>query len=532
MSNPVEPNASGDPFIGRTVAGRFEVVAVLGEGGMGKVYTAKDRETGQLAALKVVHGKLSGNEEYVARLKQEARTAGRLRHESAVRILASGETEHGEPYLAMEYCPGRSLKEAIAKDKHFEVPRACNIIAQMLGAVGAAHKQGIIHRDLKPENIKIAPDPLRGEGVKVLDFGVAKFIGGEGVPEMENAVKTKTGIILGTPKYMAPEQIRGEQVDGRADIYSCGAILYELLSGSPPFLADDVFGYVTKHLKEPVMPLYERCPEFLVPKELDDLVLWMLEKNPLQRPKDSQQVVQILEKYSKGSSSARLKFAGRVAACWLVPAAVAALAVWKLVPETIDVHVIQGELEADERLGLDLLRLHGVFAAVGLGIAGTAGVLFQPRLSVAAYLRRVSLAAGVIAAVQFASLAFSGVAFGALGFILATLLVFVAFSLSWSMENRFLRIAWTGVIAPAVAAVLIPVPVIVLDTLNKEAAKAVIDVDLPKVYFARIWSPEMTQGGSFLTTGAGCAVLVVLLMGLLVGVGTAFLPRPGRGSSG
>lgn len=111
---------SADPFIGKTIAGRFHLVSVLGEGGMGKVYTANDKETGQLAAVKLVHGKLSGNEEYVARLKQEARTAGRLRHEAAVRILAHGETEGGEPYLAMEYCPGRSLKEIIAKEKHLD----------------------------------------------------------------------------------------------------------------------------------------------------------------------------------------------------------------------------------------------------------------------------------------------------------------------------------------------------------------------------------------------------------------------------
>jgi serine/threonine-protein kinase len=305
-----ETTTSADPMIGRVLAGRFEIASVLGEGGMGKVYSARDQETDQLAAVKVVSVKLSDNEEYVQRLKQEARTAGRLRHENAVRILAHGETDTGEAYLAMEYCPGRSLKEMIAKEKHLGVARSSNIIAQVLGAVGAAHKQGIIHRDLKPENIKIAPDALRGEGVKVLDFGVAKFIGGDGAPEMENAVKTKTGIILGTPKYMAPEQIRGEQTDGRADIYSCGAILYEMLSGAPPFQSEDVFGYVSKHLKEPVIPLAERCPEYAIPKELDDLVLWMLEKNPLQRPKDAQQVVEVLGKFAGKTSSARMVFLG------------------------------------------------------------------------------------------------------------------------------------------------------------------------------------------------------------------------------
>ncbi|MHC4923426.1 MAG: serine/threonine protein kinase, partial [Planctomycetota bacterium] len=281
MGTDLEAPPEADPYLGKTIAGRFEVENVLGEGGMGKVYGAKD---------------------------QEARTAGRLRHEAAVRIVAFGETESGAPYLAMEYCLGVTLKDMLAKEGHLPIARACNIASQMIDAVGSAHKQGIIHRDLKPENIKIAPDAMRGEAVKVLDFGVAKFIGGEDAPEMENAVKTKTGIILGTPKYMAPEQIRGEQVDGRADLYSCGAILYELLSGTPPFTADDVFGYVSKHLKEPPMKLADRVPEYAIPQELDDLVMWMLEKNPVQRPKDAASINAILDKFAKGSSSARLKF--------------------------------------------------------------------------------------------------------------------------------------------------------------------------------------------------------------------------------
>jgi hypothetical protein len=529
--NPAPAPSGGDPFIGRVIAGRFEVVSVLGEGGMGKVYTAKDRETNQLAAIKVVIGKLSGNEEYVARLKQEARTAGRLRHDSAVRILAHGETETGEPYLAMEYCPGRSLKEVIAKENHLVPPRACNVVAQILGAVGAAHKQGIIHRDLKPENIKIAPDPLRGEGVKVLDFGVAKFVGGEGVPEMENAVKTKTGIILGTPKYMAPEQIRGEQVDGRSDIYSCGAILYELLSGAPPFQAEDVFGYVTKHLKEPVIPLTERCPEFGIPKELDDLVLWMLEKNPVQRPKDAGQVIQVLEKYSRGSSAARLKFMGRVAACWMVPAGAAALAIAKMVPASAPVKVVETLAEGATKeavldMSLGLVRVHGIAAAIGLGVAGTAGVLWQPRLSVAAYLRRLLLVGILLLAAQGVAIALDGALFAALSFAFTSLLVFVAFSFSWPLENRLLRACVTAVAAPLLAVVLNPIP------LRVAASSADrIEGDVKTEFFLRVFRGELWEGG-FPGSVAGSAVLTVLLAGGLVGLGTLFLPRPGRGTTG
>lgn len=530
MNKPAKAPAA-DPFIGRTIANRFEVVSVLGEGGMGKVYTAKDLETGQLAAVKVVHGKLSGNEEYVARLRQEARTAGRLRHEAAVRILSSGETEHGEAYLAMEYCPGRSLKEVIAKEKHFDVARACNIISQILAAVGAAHRQGIIHRDLKPENIKVAPDPLRGEGVKVLDFGVAKFVGGDGAPEMENVVKTKTGIILGTPKYMAPEQIRGEQVDGRSDIYSCGAILYEMLSGTPPFQADDVFGYVSKHLKEPVMPLSDRVPEYLIPKQLDDLVLWMLEKNPVQRPKDTAQVNEILDKYARGSSSARAKFMGTVAACWLVPAGAAALAIAALVEPTLKVPVTETDPEGVSRTltldyGLGLLRLHGMAAAVGLGLAGAAGVVFQPRLSVAAYVRRLTLAALIAISAQAVALAMGGAPFASANFALVSILVFVAFTLSWPMEKPILRFVWTGLVASGLAALLTPVPLV-----RAVEEGAAIAADAPPFYL-RIWDASLWQGAGLLENIGAGGILTVLLPGLLVGAGAVFLPKPGRGSAG
>ena len=528
--SPATESPSADKLIGRVLADRFEIASVLGEGGMGKVYSAKDRESDSLAAVKVVHGKLSDNEEYVQRLKQEARTAGRLRHDNAVRILAHGETEQGEAFLAMEYCPGRSLKEVIAKEKHLAVPRACNIIAQVLGAVGAAHKQGIIHRDIKPENIKIAPDPLRGEGVKVLDFGVAKFIGGEGAPEMENAVKTKTGIILGTPKYMAPEQIRGESVDGRADLYSCGAILYEMLSGTPPFQAEDVFGYVSKHLKEPVIPLGDRCPERGIPKEVDDLVMWMLEKNPLQRPKDAQQVIDVLGKYAGGTSSARMQFLVKVVTAFFLPGAAAAGAIWAMLPPSIPVLVTQAGAEGQEALSatlpfsLDLLRVHGACAALFLGIAGTAGVMWQPRTSVAAYMRRLILVTGLLAVGQGVALAIDGTLFAAASYFLTSFLVFVAFSLAWPMESRVHRFLWAGIAAPVAACLLNPVP------LRLEKTAQGVAGDVTKEFFRRIWDPELWQGSATSTVGFW-AVLTVLLTGLLVGVGAMFLPKPGRGSA-
>ncbi len=530
MSPTAAPPAT-DPLIGRTVAKRFVVESVLGEGGMGKVYLVQDKETGQKAALKLVIGALSGNEEYVQRLRQEARTAGRLRHDGAVRILASGETETGEPYLAMEYCPGDNLKELLQREKHFDVARACNIVSQLVDAVGAAHRQGIIHRDLKPENIKVAPDPLRGEAVKVLDFGVAKFVGGEGVPEMENAVKTKTGIILGTPKYMAPEQIRGEAIDGRADLYSCGAILYEMLAGEPPFSAEDVFGYVSAHLKEPVLPLSERVPEYGIPKELDDLILWLLEKNPQQRPKDAAQVCIVLERYARTANTARVKFGMRVAGAWLVPAAASVALLHVLVPDRLPVKVPAlgpdgGEILREVEYGMGLLRLHGSFAALGLGIGGAAGVLLQPRMSVAAYVRRLAVVAATVIVAQGIALAFHGAPYAAGASTLMALLIYACFSLAWPMDSLVQRFLWAGAVAPVVAVVLNPIPLRMY--LGTEDA----DGTIPSEFFRWLGNTEeLWQAGASTGSVGFIAALAVLGMGVAFGLGTLVLPKPGRGSA-
>jgi hypothetical protein len=330
---------------------------------------------------------------------------------------------------------------------------------------------------------------------------------------------------------MAPEQIRGEQVDGRSDIYSCGAILYELLSGTPPFQAEDVFGYVSKHLKEPVMSLADRCPEYQIPKELDDLVLWMMEKNPVQRPKDTGQVGEILEKFARGSSSARFKFLGKVGACWVLPAAAGAFAVSVLVPETVKIQVADTAADGTETLAtldysLALLRLHGVAAAIGLGLAGTAGVVFQPRLSVAAYVRRLVLAGLLLLTAQGGAVALGGEMFSAASFTLASLLVFVAFSLSWPMDKPALRLVWTGLLAPLVAVAFNPVP------LRRAVEEGVaVAADAP-AFFLRLWDPDLWKGASFLENVGGAALVAILIPGVLIGIGTVFLPKPGRGSAG
>ena len=279
-----------DPYVGKTVAERFKITSRIGEGGMGLVYFAEDLATKSQAAVKFLHRHLISNEEFVARFRQEAKTASQFRHENAVRVLDSGEDEDGTPFIAMDFCPGRSLRALIDEAAPFAVDRACRIAEKILRALAQAHKHGIIHRDLKPDNIKVESDGSENEVVKVLDFGVAKFIGSEDMQEMSGAVKTATGVVFGTPKYMAPEQIRGEGVDSGSDIYAVGAILYEMLSGHPTFDADDMMEFVTKYLNQPVPDIGIRAGDIDIPVAVRKLTMQMLDKDREKRPGNASEI--------------------------------------------------------------------------------------------------------------------------------------------------------------------------------------------------------------------------------------------------
>ena len=185
----------------------------------------------------------------------------------------------------------------------------------------------------------------------------------------------------------------------------------------------------------------------------------------------------------------------------------------------------QEAIKATLPFSLELLRVHGTLAALFLGIAGTAGVMWQPRTSVAAYMRRLALVTGLLLVGQGVALAFGGTLFAAASYFLTSFLIFVAFSLAWPMESRFLRLLWAGVAAPVAACLLNPVP------LRLEKGATGVAGDVTKEFFRRIWDPELWQGGGTASVGFW-AVLTVLLTGLLVGIGALFLPKPGRGSAG
>jgi serine/threonine-protein kinase len=247
-----------DPLVGKVIDNKYVVLERIGTGAMGSIYKAEHRALSKQIALKVLHRHLLTEESHVKRFHREAKAASRLNHPNAIAMLDFGQTEDGLSYIAMEFLPGRDLCRVLFDEGRFSDERTIRISAQILDALDEAHAAGVIHRDLKPENIMIEKLRSNPDFVKVLDFGIAKirdFAGSE-----NSSFKTATGMVFGTPEYMSPEQIRGEELDGRSDLYSLGVLIYQMLSGELPFSGDSVLEVATAHLTQPPIPLVEKVP--------------------------------------------------------------------------------------------------------------------------------------------------------------------------------------------------------------------------------------------------------------------------------
>jgi len=216
-------------LIGTIISDRYLVTALLGEGGMGAVYRAQHVKLPREAAIKVMHGNLMQDPEAIARFHREATAASKVEHESVARVFDFGETSDGVVYLAMEYLDGPTLKELLAQEGPLPIPRVAALVQQIAAGLEAAHRQGIVHRDLKADNVLVVPTETGTEQAKIVDFGIAKAIGAG-----ERAL-TRTGFVVGTPEYMSPEQLLGEEVDHRSDVYALALLAYHLLTGDMPF---------------------------------------------------------------------------------------------------------------------------------------------------------------------------------------------------------------------------------------------------------------------------------------------------------
>ncbi|MBX9669852.1 MAG: protein kinase [Candidatus Obscuribacterales bacterium] len=257
---------------------RYTVRQRLGSGGMATVFRVEDRQLNQQFALKAFHKQPWSSDSLHARVEQESRALTELNHANIANVYGHGQTVDGIPYLILDWIEGKTLAEVIAEEGGLSEERALNLFVQLTEALQHAHFKGVIHRDLKPSNIVIRRTEADDEQVKVIDFGVAKLM------QSDNSDPyTRTGEVFGTPLYMSPEQSQGEAIDGRSDIYSLGCVMYEVLTGKPPFADDNAVKVILKHLKEDAKPFR------LVPgvrnfnPDLEKLVMQCLEKSPQKR---------------------------------------------------------------------------------------------------------------------------------------------------------------------------------------------------------------------------------------------------------
>jgi serine/threonine protein kinase/tetratricopeptide (TPR) repeat protein len=265
---------------GHVLGGRYEILELLGQGGMGAVYKARDREVDRLVALKVIRPELAGHPDVLRRFKQELILARQVTHKNVIRIFDLGEAE-GAKFISMEYVDGRDLKSIHAERGKLQPEEAAEIIAQVCRALDAAHAEGVIHRDLKPQNIMVD----KHGRVVVMDFGIAHS------REMQGL--TQTGVLVGTPEYMSPEQAKGEEIDSRSDLFSLGIILYELLTGRSPYEATTSVVALLKRTQEPAVPPVKLDPA--IPKFMNDIVVRCLEIDPQRRYASAQEILQDLE---------------------------------------------------------------------------------------------------------------------------------------------------------------------------------------------------------------------------------------------
>jgi eukaryotic-like serine/threonine-protein kinase len=264
-----------DPLLGVIVDDRYEVLAVVGEGGMGRVYRVRHRRLGRSFALKALRADLAREPVLADRFIQEARAAAVVTHPNVVQINDFGTLASGQPYFVMELLEGRTLTRILREEGPVEPARCIGIARQIAEALAAAHAMGVIHRDLKPDNIILVRPSGSHTTVKVLDFGLAKVAGSSRL--------TRPGVVFGTPYYMSPEQAAGEEFDHRVDIYALGIVIFELITGRVPFEADTYMGVLSKHIHVAPPPLRD----FKVPLEglsgFEEIIARCLAKKPQDR---------------------------------------------------------------------------------------------------------------------------------------------------------------------------------------------------------------------------------------------------------
>jgi beta-lactam-binding protein with PASTA domain/tRNA A-37 threonylcarbamoyl transferase component Bud32 len=275
----------------RLLGGRYELDGVVGRGGMAEVYRARDIRLDRIVAVKTLREDLARDQTFQARFRREAQSAASLNHPSIVAVYDTGEDNTGGthvPYIVMEYVDGRTLRDLLRDDRRLLPERALEITDGVLRALDYSHRNGIVHRDIKPGNVMLTRDGK----IKVMDFGIARAVSDA------QATMTQTAQVIGTAQYLSPEQARGERVDARSDLYSTGCLLYELLTGRPPFLGDSPVAIAYQHVRENPVPPSRVDPE--VPQWADAIVLRAMAKDPRDRYQSAAEMRQDIQRALQG----------------------------------------------------------------------------------------------------------------------------------------------------------------------------------------------------------------------------------------
>ncbi len=333
--------------------GTYHFIEMLGQGGMGSVYKVRDTSNDQLYALKILRREFANDQNAVKRFELEAKAAQRLPHPHLGQIFEDGFTEDGQPYLLMEYVEGENLESILRRDGKIDAKNALEIFVQISDAVGFAHQRRIVHRDLKPSNIILTATKTEKSFVKVVDFGIAKVLC---KPETNTEILTQSGDVFGTPLYMSPEQCRGAQLDARSDIYSLGCLMYETLTGRPPFTGDSAVMIFVGHLQEKPSPLLKTNKTLSIPSGLNWVVMHCLEKDPDRRYQSMDELTKDLESILAEETPMNVRKPQLMAAAKLLLAGVLTFAVWIAVEAQLRLQASQTKsvLVSEQKVRTDL----------------------------------------------------------------------------------------------------------------------------------------------------------------------------------
>ncbi|MBM4388271.1 MAG: serine/threonine protein kinase, partial [Deltaproteobacteria bacterium] len=285
----IESAIKSDKFTGRIINGKYRIDEFIGKGGMGTVFRATNLVINQKVAIKIMQKELVESDEQVKRFINEARVTAQLEHPNTLKVYDFGETEDGLLYIVMEYLKGKTLAKVVTEEGALSQERVIDIVISIARSLSEAHEKGLVHRDLKSENIMLLDFKGQKDFVKVLDFGIAKIVAGD----KNEPSLTKKGMTVGSPSFMSPEQVLGNSLDGRSDLYSLGIIMYQTLSGKLPFTGENPVSILLAHLNNdaPDFPAGVR-----INKRLKEIVFSMLSKDAEARPGSADALIEMLEK--------------------------------------------------------------------------------------------------------------------------------------------------------------------------------------------------------------------------------------------